>query len=158
MTSTMRTILAGELSHAHHAGVLRLWNEEYPSTLALSGPLDLDRYLLTLSGPQHFLLVADTDELYGWSCSFTRDGDVWFAMIVAGAQQGRGYGRMLMEAMRTRHDRLPGWVIDAEGAAKRNGEPYRSPLGFYLRNGFEVIPEERSGTSALSAVRMRWVR
>ena len=156
--STLRTIITGALSEAQHAGILRLWNEEYPSTLALAGPVDLDRYLLALSDPQHFLLVADMDGLYGWSCSFTRDGDVWFAMIVAGAQQGRGCGRMLLEAMMTRHDRLSGWVIDADGAAKRNGIPYRSPLGFYLRNGFKAIPEERLETSALSAVRILWER
>lgn len=154
----MRTVITGALSKAQHAGVLRLWNEEYPLTLALAGPGDLDRYLLTLSDPQHFLLVADADELYGWSCSFTRDGDVWFAMIVAGAQQGRGGGGMLLEAMKNRHDRLSGWVIDADGAAKLNGIPYRPPLAFYLRNGFEVLAEERLETSALSAVRILWAR
>jgi len=41
---------------------------------------------------------------------------------------------------------------------KNNNCPYNSPLGFYMKNGFELEPNQRLETSNLSAVKIKWSR
>ena len=53
---------------------------------------------------------------------------------------------------------LNGWVIDHPHDKKRNGKRYKSPLEFYLKNGFILIPETRLQLETISAVKINWTK
>ena len=38
----------------------------------------------------------------------------------------------------------------------KSGKPYRSPLDFYIKNGFKVLPEIRLELPSISAVKIKW--
>ncbi|WP_143960222.1 hypothetical protein [Litoribacter populi] len=44
------------------------------------------------------------------------------------------------------------------GSRRRNGEIYISPLSFYLKNGFTVLPEESLESGRISAVKGSWLK
>jgi hypothetical protein len=39
---------------------------------------------------------------------------------------------------------------------KENGELDKSPLAFYIKNGFNIYPAERFESGAMSAVKIQW--
>ena len=69
---------------------------------------------------------------------------------------GKGFGTQLLNLGKEKESVLNGWVIDHDKDKKRNGENYISPLNFYLKNGFEVFPDNRLELEKLSAVKIRW--
>lgn len=135
-----------------------LWNAEYPASLFHEHRAGLKAYLTGLSNVEHWLMIDGTEAIQGWACSFERDGGRWFAMLLHHAVQGKGYGRKLLDHVRHNKIRLEGWVIDHSKALKQNGEPYASPLKFYLKCGFEVDGSTRLEQEQLSAVRIFWNR
>jgi GNAT superfamily N-acetyltransferase len=112
-------------------------------------------YLDALLNQKHFLLITD-EQAVGWAFSFVRDSERWFAMILAEQVQGKGYGTKLLTKLLDAETRLNGWVIDNQSYFKPNGEPYRSPLQFYLKNGFRTLETTRLETPKLSAVKIVW--
>ena len=152
----MKTIAVTELTDAQKAAVMQLWNREYPAQLSYQKPEDFERYLNGLSNKEHLLLIDDTEKVFGWAIAFDRERERWFAIIVDSAVQGAGYGSMLLHATRARNTKLAGWVIDHERYKRSNGEPYRSPLNFYLKNGFVIKSDSRLELEHLSAVRIEW--
>lgn len=70
--------------------------------------------------------------------------------------QGDGYGTRLLNLAKEKEPVLNGWVIDRNEGVKYNGKPYRSPLEFYLKNGFQTIPGIRLELATLSAVKIQW--
>jgi hypothetical protein len=93
----------------------------------------------------------------GWAYAFTRSGERWFAIILSASVQGMGYGAKLMAHLQATEPVLHGWVIDHDQARKRNGLPYISPLAFYLKRGFHLLPDQRLETESLSAVKIRFI-
>ncbi|GGI27649.1 hypothetical protein [Pedobacter mendelii] len=69
---------------------------------------------------------------------------------------GMGKGTALLSALKENETVLNAWVIDKEEAIKQNGEIYKSPLNFYLKNGFMVYPEMRLENEKMSAVKIIW--
>jgi GNAT superfamily N-acetyltransferase len=138
--------------------VHRLWNSEYPERLKHASVVELEAYLTALNNKQHILLTDEQQELQGWCFSFEREDETWFAIIVNGASQSKGYGRQLLNALKEKHTYLNGWVIDHPHDKKTNGLPYRSPLPFYLSNGFKTEPGTRLETEKISAVKIVWKR
>lgn len=139
---------------AQEARIDSLWDEEYPANLA-------GRYGLLLDGVEnyaHHLLLDEAENLAGWAVEFEKDGETRFSIIVPAALQGRGYGRQLLDSLKSGLDAFYGWVIDHERDVKANGEPYRSPLPFYVKNGFEVLAGQRIEAAIISAVKIRWAR
>ncbi|MCB0473527.1 MAG: hypothetical protein KDC56_10755, partial [Flavobacteriaceae bacterium] len=51
---------------------------------------------------------------------------------------------------------LNGWVIDHDNDYKINGELYKSPLNFYLKNGFQKSSDRRLELEKISAVKIKW--
>ena len=138
--------------------VLRLWNEEFPESLCHPTLKDLEHYLQGLDAPSHLLMTDAEAHIRGWFVHFLREEQPWFVMIVDAAWQGRGYGSGLLRRGREGKSSLCGWVIDHNRALKMNGETYRSPLEFYLKNGFRVVRRVRLELDAISAVKMVWRR
>ena len=138
--------------------VRQLWNENYPASLALKSPEDLDKYLDGLSGLQHWIIkdAVTVAEVPMWAFTFGRDNATWFAIIIDTEMQGVRIGTSMLDVLKRHNEELNGWVIDHDTELKLNGEPYRSPLAFYLKNNFEVLASERLETPAISAVKIRW--
>ena len=135
--------------------LLQLWNREFPERLAYGALADLDRYLDQLNDARHLLLL-DQDSLLGWYCDFQREGQLWFVMILSSKIQKQGWGSRLLGMAKETVQELHGWTIDHNGDCKQNGDPYRSPIPFYVRNGFEIVPEIRFESPQLSAVKIHW--
>ncbi|MFD1753891.1 N-acetyltransferase [Rufibacter sediminis] len=145
----MRIIEASALSH-------RLWNQEYPEKLCYHEMEEFESYLSGVQAQRHFLLVDEVEEVHGWGVTFEREVEKWFAIILDNKLHGLGYGALLLKQLQEKEDSLCGWVIDHARDLKRNGETYSSPLAFYLKNGFRVLPGVRLETEKISAVKVEW--
>ncbi|RNL50289.1 GNAT family N-acetyltransferase [Pedobacter jejuensis] len=133
-----------------------IWNNEYPKPLNFSDAQGFDDYLATLSQPIHYLLENENGEILAWACKFIRDNEKWFAIILDEKIHEQGKGTALLNALKESETVLNAWVIDKEDAIKQNGEIYKSPLKFYLKNGFLVYPEIRLKNEKMSAVKIIW--
>ena len=94
--------------------------------------------------------------MQAWAVIFERDSEKWFAIIVDSELHQIGLGSKILNRLKTFSSELNGWVIDHENDNKANGEPYRSPLAFYLKNEFTLIPENRLELDFISAVKINW--
>jgi GNAT superfamily N-acetyltransferase len=117
---------------------MHLWNKEYPATLAHKTLEDFEAYLATLSYCKHYLLVENT-AIFAWGFEFDRNEERWFALIVDENEQGKRIGSQLLNRMKHENKTLNGWVIDHSNAKMSDGSFYRSPMTFYLKNGFAVL-------------------
>ncbi len=77
-------------------------------------------------------------------------------MILDARIQGKGFGRQLLNMAKEKEAKLNAWVVDHDRNLKKNGEIYRSPLDFYLKNGFEKLAESRLESDKISAVKIHW--
>jgi GNAT superfamily N-acetyltransferase len=143
------------LSDKQKKRLLDLWNDEYPANLRHSGVSELEEYLANLSDVAHILLV-ENGQILGWYFDFNRAAERWFAMILDRAIQGRGWGSKILEVAKEKNSLLNGWVIDHDDNKMRDGSAYKSPLGFYLKNGFDLMAEQRLELDKISAVRIKW--
>ncbi len=134
-----------------------LWNSVYPATLGYKNKGQLQNYLDKLVHTTHYIVCSE-EELIGWMPVFDRMGERWFALLIQEYVQGKGIGLSLLNFARQQEAELNGWVVDRENMVRLNGLPYRSPLAFYERQGFEVHPGERLETSHLSSVKISWKR
>ncbi len=139
--------------------VTQLWNKEYPHTLKLDGVPGFENYLLSIKPITHFILYDNGTPL-GWACLFEREGGNWFAMLIDSSIHGRYYGSTLLNKLKNAEgvNKLSAWAVDHSTHTRADGAGYRSPLGFYLKNGFTVIPEVRNDTEKMSAVKIEWVK
>ena len=152
----MRVIECPSLNPVQKAVVIELWNEEYPAKLVYENAHEFDQYLDGLSKKEHLLLLEETGRMCGWALLFERDGAKWFAIILDSIIHGKGYGKLLLDTLKSKGYPLNGWVIDHDRDIRRNGKPYLSPQGFYIKNGFTTRPEVRLELEKISAVKIEW--
>lgn len=152
----MKIIKTKELNTLQKEGVIKIWNNEYPKSLMHKTISSFDEYLNKLTNKTHYLLLGDLENILGWSITFERDNGQWFALIIDKTLQGKGYGTTLLNKLKEDKSVLNGWAIDSNNDIKENGEVYKSPLNFYLKNGFKVYPEERFESEVMSAVKIKW--
>jgi len=134
----------------------QLWNDQYPGKLQYHHISEFSNYLDNLAHKTYFLLINDSGILMGWSATFLRDHERWFAIILNSNIHGKKYGTSLLNEIKKHESYLAGWVIDKEGELKLNGSEYRSPLAFYTKNGFKVIEGHRMESDKISAVKISW--
>jgi hypothetical protein len=151
----MHIIETNTLSADQKQDILRLWNNEYSQKLN-KDMAGFDSYLNNLEQQQHILLVNEQEQVLGWAFLFTRDAERWFAIILDAAIQKQGYGKLLIDNLKAKEPILNGWVADHDRDIKTDGTYYISPLPFYLKNDFKVIPECRLENEILSAVKIVW--
>ena len=152
----MRIIQAANLSEEQKEVLRELWNEEYPARLHLKTIEDFESYLNGISNTKHYLLFDDSNKIIGWTFTFLRDGEDWFAIILNSKIQGKGNGSLLINEIKKEKTSLNGWVIDQENEAKQNNELYKSPMPFYIKNGFTILTETRIENEKMSAVKINW--
>ncbi|WP_410219972.1 GNAT family N-acetyltransferase [Pedobacter sp.] len=154
----MRIVSQSNLSNTEKKQVLNLWNNEYPEKLAYEHMEAFQEYLNHLSDQNHYLLKDDTGNIQGWGFTFKRSDEKWFAIIISEQLQGKRIGSEMLSRLKQEENELNGWVIDHHNDKKSNGNLYRSPIAFYLKNGFEIISATRLELVTLSAVKIRWIR
>jgi GNAT superfamily N-acetyltransferase len=152
----MRIIQTENLSEEQKEVLRELWNEEYPARLHLKTIEDFESYLNGISNTKHYLLFDDSDKIIGWTFTFLRDGEDWFAIILNSKIQGKGNGSLLINEIKNEKTSLNGWVIDQENEVKQNNELYKSPMPFYIKNGFSILTETRIENEKMSAVKINW--
>lgn len=150
-------IIEKEILSIEEKEVLRvLWNNEYPERLHLKTLEDFDLYLNGLSNTKHYLLFDDLNKIIGWTFTFLREGEDWFAIILDSKIQGKGNGSLLINEIKKKNTSLNGWVIDNENEVKQNNEFYKSPMPFYIKQGFTILTETRIENEKMSAVKINW--
>ncbi|MEP2770941.1 MAG: N-acetyltransferase [Fulvivirga sp.] len=151
----MKLIEVNDLDSTSKKSLLAIWNSEYPIQLQ-HGDLDgFDLYLKPLINQKHMLLL-DKSIVKGWYFEFDRDNARWFAMLLDQSIKNKGWGSRMLSKAKSTATYLSGWVIDHNNYRKANGETYKSPLGFYLKNGFKVASNQRLETGKISAVKIIW--
>ncbi len=136
--------------------ICQLWNQEYPKRLKFQDLEAFTSYLNKLKIKKQYVIYLQEERIRGWAFVFERDNKTWFAIILASEFQGKGVGTKIFRRIQLEEEELYGWVIDHDMERKSNGEMYKSLLGFYLRNGFEILQEQRLETDNISAVKMVW--
>lgn len=150
-------IIEKEVLSLHDKEVLlQLWNNEYPEQLNYQTMDEFNLYLDALSEKNHYLLIDDEDKIKGWAFTFLRNDEDWFAIILNQDIQGTGKGSLLINELKKNKDSLNGWVIDHENDVKQNKEQYKSPMLFYVKNGFVICTETRIENEKMSAVKINW--
>ncbi len=154
----MRFIETQTLSEKQKYEIIGLWNKEYPQKIAYSALAEFDQYLDGLLD-KHYIILADEEEtLKGWMVYFIRDQERWFAMIMDSSMQGKGLGSQFLDLAKKNNTVLNGWVIDYDRELKQNGEYYKSPIGFYKKNDFQVLTDIRLEFKEMSGVKVKWER
>ncbi|NEW79312.1 MAG: GNAT family N-acetyltransferase [Gelidibacter sp.] len=152
----MKIITTNNLNNPQKKVVYELWNTEYPKNLTHQNLSDFENYLNALTNQYHNLLINKNGKILGWYFDFDRNNEKWFAMILASKIHGKGFGTRLLNEAKKRESALNGWVIGKTDYLKQNGEYYKSPIPFYLKNGFQLVPEIRLELEHLSAVKITW--
>ncbi|WP_311561311.1 N-acetyltransferase [Prevotella bivia] len=145
------------LSEEEKKVLLSLWNGEYPIIISHSSLQSFNHYLDSLENVTHYLLMDLSHNIIkGWAFTFDRDNLRWFAIILSPTIQKKGIGRAMLKFLITKEKPLNAWVIDQDRYMKSNGQPYLSPLSFYLKLGCEVSKEEVSKSGNFSVVRIKF--
>ncbi len=144
------------LNPEENVQLMKLWNREYPQKLIYQLLSDFESYLESLSEQSHILIKDDNQQIKGWYFEFIREHEKWFGLILDAGIQGKGFGSQLLNEGKSQNMELNGWLIDHNNYLKKNGENYYSPLDFYLKNGFSMIPNQRLKLDKISVVKITW--
>jgi GNAT superfamily N-acetyltransferase len=136
--------------------VIQLWNDEYPKELSHRSLVEFDQYLNKLSDKNHILLSDENGTVKGWLIYFLRDNEQCFAMLLDSSLQGQGWGSKFLNLAKQRNSELNGWVIDNDNERKQNGQNYKSPIGFYRKNAFEVRTDIQLKKKNINGIKVIW--
>lgn len=146
------------LTESELRALLMLWNNEYPRDLNFQSVSALEAYLDRLIALEHLIIYNAKKEIIGWYYHFIREQEKWFALIIDSKSHRKGMGTKILSYVKKKENQLNGWVIDHNNSKKNNGEVYYSPLNFYLKNDFQVLPSIRLENKEMSAVKIKWVQ
>jgi GNAT superfamily N-acetyltransferase len=152
----MKIVETGYLEKDQVLQLQSLWNQEYPLHLNYTDLVSFERYITGLRDARHYLLIDTDQTIKGWAFDFTREDERWFALMIHADFQWHHYGSKFIELLKTNNTHLCGWVIDHSRDIKGNGQHYMSPLKFYAKHGFKLVPEIRLGFDRISAIRIEW--
>lgn len=136
--------------------IVRMWNRAYPKSLLYDDATEFEKYLKETKDKLHYISTDRSEEVDGWLMTFEREESTWFAILVKPIKQRSGIGTKLLQEAKKNNTVLHGWAIDRHDYVLQNGEAYISPISFYLKHGFEVIPEKSIVNEKLSAVKISW--
>ena len=144
------------LNQQQQLDLLKCWNEVYPANVRFNDLSKLKSYFDGLQHVEYFLLIDSSIPATAFSFRFIRDGELWLAMLMPPSMQGKGYGSILLEELTENKEMISAWVVDHALDLKADGTPYRSPLQFYLKNGFEIKEGVRLELDTISAAKLVW--
>lgn len=152
----MESIKTNELNKIQKAGILKIWNDEYPDFLVYKDVSEFEDYLNKLDNSEHHIIVIN-GEIVGWVVKFDRKGQKWFVIMVNSIEHTKGIGTKLINLLKENSTELNGWVIDKDTYNKANGERYKSPIRFYEKVGFEITAENFENEK-FTAIRVKWAK
>jgi GNAT superfamily N-acetyltransferase len=147
----MEIIKTKNLTEHQFNQINSLWNQEYPARLK-------DRFAILFEGAcdyDHYIIEDNSGNVLAWAANFEKDNEVRFSIIVDNKQQGRGLGTLLVNRLKEELNDIYGWVVDRDDDKKVDGQNYRSPLLFYVKNGFEILSDQRIDNELLNAVKIK---
>lgn len=156
MEITIQIYKSKSLNEREKQAALKLWNSEYPSELAHASYFLFENYLNKLGDVVHYLVLDNNENNIAWAFVFDRDEERWFGIILDSTIHGQGIGKKLMQLLQQDELELNGWVIDHNKSLKSNGSLYISPLPFYQKLQFQVLPDIRLELPQISAVKIHW--
>jgi hypothetical protein len=146
-------IICTKILSQHQADCIsKMWNDEYPIKLKDRFPILLDRVIHF----NHYLIEDDERNVLAWAVDFEKENEIRFSIIVSSKCRGEGLGGLLVDRLKEKNDLFYGWVIDHDDDVKSNGERYKTPLPFYIKHQFEVLPAVRIDTEMIKAVKIVW--
>jgi len=154
----MKFISSPILSQKHKNEIVELWNKEYPEKLCFPSLADFEVYLSELNDQAHILMLDRKNTVCGWYFDFLRDNERWFTLIIDSCFQGNSYGSAILDRAKAGASELNGWIVDHNNYKKKSREVYRSPVAFYLKNGFVKMENSRLDSEKIAAVKMKWKR
>lgn len=146
----MEVLYTKYLTEAQNEQINLLWNEAYPIKLKNRFPL----LLVDATDHDHYL-IEDKGLVIAWAVAFEKEGEVRFSIIVRTEYSGNGLGALLLKHIKKDRGVFYGWVIDHSNDDLSSGEKYQTPLPFYEKQGFEVLPSERIDSEMINAVKIR---
>lgn len=152
----MKLVHESALSVGQKAEILKLWNREYPENIIHKDITQLEDYFSGLNNIIHTLAVDSKNNILGWIIDFDRENEHWLAMLVDSGHQRKGIGSLLLDSTKQRNEELNAWVIDHDNYIKEDGSKYNSPLEFYTKNQFILLPGIRLEMDFLTAAKIRW--
>ena len=141
-----------EITERQWSQINTLWDEEYP--VKLNG-----RFPILFDGADwynHYIMEDEHNNVIAWAVDFQKDNQIRFSIIVDTNHKGQGLGGMLIEKLKSENSEFYGWVIDHNDDLKSNGTTYHSPMPFYLKHGFEILPDIRIDSEMIRAVLIKW--
>lgn len=144
-----------ELSESEKSIIFKMWNEIYPKEFCFQTNKKFELYLSNLKKPRHYI-VYSKETIKVWLCSFDREGERWFALIVNPKFQKKGNGSQLLEQVQNLEPQLNGWVIATHKLPNRKGDFYQVPLNFYLKNGFLKTDISKFEKEAIELVKIKY--
>lgn len=154
----MKTLKTSILSLQQKKTIYVLWNNEYPINLTYSSFEEFENYLQNLNNQNHLLLIDENETVKAWYFDFIRENEKWYVMILDSEIQKKGVGTYLLNEAKKSTTELNGWVIEHNNYKKTNGNIYKSPIQFYLKNNFKLVPEIRLALPNISAIKIKWVK
>lgn len=148
----MNLIKQTNLTNKQFEKINQLWNQEYPINLNNRFPLLLNDCKVF----SHYLFENENSEVIAWAVDFEKDNETHFSIIVDSNYKGKGLGKLLINQIKDENVNFYGWVIDHNEDLKENGEVYQSPIAFYLKQGFTIVPDCRLDTEMIKAVKIAW--
>lgn len=148
----MEIIKTKILSEKQSSQINQLWNDEYPIKLK-------DRFAILLDGADwhnHYIIEDAEQNVIAWAVDFEKEKQIRFSIIVDTKHKGKGIGELLITQLKAENEEFCGWVIDHNNDLKANGEPYQTPMLFYLKHGFEVLNDIRIDNEMIKAVLIKW--
>ena len=152
----MEWLITNSLNHLQKEQVRDLWNREYPIGIAHRTSDAFQKQLDKWEDKAYILLIDENSAIKGWMCLFTRDESRWFSLLISEDIQRNGWGKRFLEKAREQETELNGWVVDHANDKKLNGAPYRSPIHFYVKNGFSILSDNRLELENISTVQVQW--
>ena len=154
----MKIIKTTNLTKDQKNTLFNLFNNEYPVVINFTSFSDFENYLKTLNNQLHFFILNERNQIQGWEYTFSKEKQRWFAIVLESKIQRKGFGKILIDKLKDVENQLNGWVVENDKELKKNGEPYHSPLDFYLKNDFILDDSNRFETEKLTTVKIEWIK
>lgn len=156
----LKETIVEQLTEEQKAAVVKLWNNEYPTSLTLGGIDHFDAKMGDLTGQEHIILTNNKDELVAWMLvfDFTMEGqDIrWFIILLDRSLQRQGVGTQVLNRAKERNDNLNGWMIYQEGLPMSDNAVYPLPIAFYKKHGFTMYPDIKWDAVPFDAIKISW--
>jgi GNAT superfamily N-acetyltransferase len=154
----VRIVQLTALDDHQKSQLMGLWNREYPASLAQKSMGDFEDYLSKLVDSCHIVIQSDEIEILGWYFDFMRDGHRNFGMVLDAKIQGAGFGKKLLTRAKSIQNELQGWAVESTVYKKSDGSLYKSPIDFYRKMEFEILPEIKFERDTFTAIKIKWSR